>query len=189
MTPTPPSANTSHSGASPDQFRVVRKRNRIPLSCAPCRHRKLKCNRQQPCDNCTKRGDSSSCAYAAPAARKKGSSSHSASNSTPDDMQNRIDRLEGLVLSLMTSGSQPVGPAAAQNALSAGTSTAGSGSLGPPLDNELDETTMMDEEDGQEVESETDGVTQSFGILKVDAERQKTFYVGEAHWAALLNEI
>ncbi|KAK5467939.1 hypothetical protein LTS15_000912 [Exophiala xenobiotica] len=189
MTPTPPSANTSHSGASPDQFRVVRKRNRIPLSCAPCRHRKLKCNRQQPCDNCTKRGDSTSCAYAAPAARKKGSSSHSASNSTPDDMQNRIDRLEGLVLSLMTSGSQPVGPAAAQNALSAGTSTAGSGSLGPPLDNELDETTMMDDEDGQEVESETDGVTQSFGILKVDAERQKTFYVGEAHWAALLNEI
>jgi hypothetical protein len=32
-------------------------------------------------------------------------------------------------------------------------------------------------------------VTKSFGILKVDAERQKTFYVGEAHWAALLNEI
>ncbi|KIW48321.1 uncharacterized protein PV06_00923 [Exophiala oligosperma] len=189
MTPTPPSAHSSHSGASPDQFRVVRKRNRIPLSCAPCRHRKLKCNRQQPCDNCTKRGDNSSCTYAAPATRKKGSSSHGASNSTPDDMQNRIDRLEGLVLSLMTNGSQSVGPAAVQQALSAGTSVAGSGSLGPPLDNELDETTMMDDGDNQEAESETDGVTQSFGILKVDAEKQKTFYVGEAHWAALLSEI
>ncbi|KIX01600.1 uncharacterized protein Z518_09326 [Rhinocladiella mackenziei CBS 650.93] len=191
MTPTPPSANSSHSGASPDQFRVVRKRNRIPLSCAPCRHRKLKCNRQSPCDNCTKRGDSGSCAYAAPAVRKKGSQSQNTSNTTPDDMQNRIDRLEGLVLSLMTNGSQAAGPAAAAQVLSAGSSTVGSGSLGPNLDNELDETTMMDEADGQEPEpeSETDGVTKSFGILKVDAEKQKTFYVGEAHWAALLNEI
>lgn len=41
MTPTPPSTTSSHSGQSPDQnFRVVRKRNRVPLSCAPCRHRK-----------------------------------------------------------------------------------------------------------------------------------------------------
>src|SRR3984957_9783330 len=98
MTPTPPSTTSSHSGHSPDQnFRVVRKRNRVPLSCGPCRHRKLKCNRQSPCDNCTKRGDALSCAYAAPAARKKGSQNHSQSNGTPDDMQNRIDRLEGLV--------------------------------------------------------------------------------------------
>lgn len=107
-------------------------------------------------------------------------------------MQNRIDRLEGLVLSLMTNGSQAVGPAAAVQAISAGTSTVGSGSLGPNLDNELDESAMMDDTpDGpdQEPESETDGVTKSFGILKVDAEKQKTFYVGEAHWAALLNEI
>ncbi|KIY03630.1 uncharacterized protein Z520_00321 [Fonsecaea multimorphosa CBS 102226] len=189
MTPTPPSATSSHSGASPDQFRVVRKRNRIPLSCAPCRHRKLKCNRQSPCDNCTKRGDTASCTYAAPAARKKGSQSQNAANTTPDDMQNRIDRLESLVLSLMTNGSQAVGPAAAAQALSAGSSTIESGSLGPNLDNELDESAMMDDADGQEPESETDGVTKSFGILKVDAEKQKTFYVGEAHWAALLNEI
>ncbi|OQV09403.1 Fungal Zn2-Cys6 binuclear cluster domain-containing protein [Cladophialophora immunda] len=189
MTPTPPSANSSHSGASPDQFRVVRKRNRIPLSCAPCRHRKLKCNRQSPCDNCTKRGDTASCTYAAPAARKKGSQSQNAANATPDDMQNRIDRLEGLVLSLMTNGSQAAGPAAAAQALSAGSSTMESGSLGPNLDNELEESAMMDDADGQEPESETDGVTKSFGILKVDAEKQKTFYIGEAHWAALLNEI
>jgi hypothetical protein len=105
-------------------------------------------------------------------------------------MQNRIDRLEGLVLSLMTNGSQAGGPAAAAQAISAAASSIGSGSLGPNLDNELDDSGMMDDEvDGQEPESETDGVTKSFGILKVDAEKQKTFYVGEAHWAALLNEI
>ncbi|WQF77788.1 hypothetical protein CDEST_02802 [Colletotrichum destructivum] len=43
MTPTPPSTTpSSGSGRSPEeQFRVVRKRNRVPLSCYPCRTRKL----------------------------------------------------------------------------------------------------------------------------------------------------
>lgn len=193
MTPTPPSAGTSNSGASPD-FRVVRKRNRIPLSCAPCRHRKLKCNRQAPCDNCTKRGDSSSCTYAAPSTRKKGNHSHNVTPTAPDDMQNRIDRLEGLVLSLMTSGSTPVSAAAAVSALaSTGPSTGESDSLEHGLDadhdKDMDESQMSDDNGDREDESETDGVTKSFGILKVDAEKQKTFYVGEAHWAALLSEI
>src|ERR1700761_749774 len=120
MTPTPPSTTSSHSGHSPDNnFRVVRKRNRIPLSCAPCRHRKLKCNRHHPCDNCIKRGDSASCTYAAPAARKKGASKQSGANTKPDDSKSRIARLEGLVLSLMTNGAQAAGPAAATEALSA----------------------------------------------------------------------
>lgn len=108
-------------------------------------------------------------------------------------MQNRIDRLEGLVLSLMTTGSQAVGPAAAARALStSGPSTGETQSMEANGDNDMDESTMMDGDeigDTQEDESETDGVTKSFGILKVDADSQKTFYVGEAHWAALLNEI
>lgn len=108
-------------------------------------------------------------------------------------MQNRIDRLEGLVLSLMTTGSQAVGPAAAARALStSGPSTGETQPLEGNGDNDMDESTMMDGDeigDTQEDESETDGVTKSFGILKVDADSQKTFYVGEAHWAALLNEI
>lgn len=41
MTPTPPSTNSSTGARSPEeQFRVVRKRNRVPLSCYPCRTRK-----------------------------------------------------------------------------------------------------------------------------------------------------
>ena len=104
-------------------------------------------------------------------------------------MQNRIDRLEGLVLSLMTNGSSAAGPSAAAQALSAGAeSSMGSGSLGPNLDNELDDSQVMDDDD-EENQSDTDGLNKSFGILKVDQEKQKTFYVGEAHWAALLNEI
>lgn len=41
----------------------VSKRNRQPLSCAPCRIKKLKCDRGHPCDTCIKRGDQASCAY------------------------------------------------------------------------------------------------------------------------------
>jgi Fungal specific transcription factor domain/Fungal Zn(2)-Cys(6) binuclear cluster domain len=190
MTPTPPSAGgTFSSNSNSPDFRVVRKRNRVPLSCAPCRHRKLKCNRQLPCDNCTKRGDSTSCAYAAPTQRKKGNQNTQLPNATPDDMQNRIDRLEGLVLSLMTNGSSSAGPAAASQAIAgAAESSIGSGSLGPNLDTELEDSQLIDD-DNDENESETDGLNTSFGILKVDQEKQKTFYVGEAHWAALLNEI
>ncbi|CRL24751.1 Fungal transcriptional regulatory protein, N-terminal [Penicillium camemberti] len=176
MTPTPPSTNSSSAGHSPD-YRVVRKRNRVPLSCGPCRHRKLKCNRTNPCENCVKRGDAASCNYAQPSSRKK-NSTQQVSN-TPDDMQNRIDRLEGLVLSLMTNGSQSAGPAAAMAALS-GESSAGSTRFSHDIDAE---------EEGMEgaEESDTDQVTKSFGIMKMD--NNKSYYISDAHWASVLNDI
>ncbi|KAJ5306799.1 hypothetical protein PENANT_c003G08153 [Penicillium antarcticum] len=176
MTPTPPSTNSSSAGHSPD-YRVVRKRNRVPLSCGPCRHRKLKCNRSNPCENCVKRGDAVSCNYAQASSRKKNSPQQSSSNS-PDDMQNRIDRLEGLVLSLMTNGSQSAGPAAAMAAIS-GESSAGS--AGPSHELDIDEEGMGLEE------SDTEQVTKSFGVMKMD--NNKSYYMGNAHWASILNDI
>ncbi|CAI7590339.1 unnamed protein product [Penicillium glandicola] len=176
MTPTPPSTNSSSAGHSPD-YRVVRKRNRVPLSCGPCRHRKLKCNRSNPCENCVKRGDAASCNYAQPNSRRKNLTQQS--STTPDDMQNRIDRLEGLVLSLMTNGAQSDGPTAAMAAIS-GESSAGS--TGFSHDLEIDEEGMEGAED-----SETDQVTKSFGVMKMD--NNKTYYISEAHWASVLNDI
>ncbi|KAJ5254149.1 hypothetical protein N7524_011329 [Penicillium chrysogenum] len=175
MTPTPPSTNSSSAGHSPD-YRVVRKRNRVPLSCGPCRHRKLKCNRTHPCENCVKRGDAASCNYAQPNSRKKNPQQ---SSTTPDDMQNRIDRLEGLVLSLMTNGSQSAGPNAAMAAIS-GESSAGSTRFSHDLDAE---------EEGMEgaEESDTDQVTKSFGIMKMD--NNKSYYISDAHWASVLSDI
>ncbi|KAL4883726.1 fungal-specific transcription factor domain-containing protein [Aspergillus karnatakaensis] len=180
MSPTPPSTTSSSAGGpSPEgQYRVVRKRNRVPLSCGPCRHRKLKCNRSHPCENCVKRGDAHSCTYAQTGARKKNSASQASSNS-PDDMQNRIDRLESLVLSLMTNGSQSEGPVAAMAAISGAGSSAGSGQQDQDL--ELDDDAIIQEE------SETEQVTKSFGIMKVD--NNKSYYISDAHWASVLSEI
>ena len=144
-------------------------------------HGRLKCNRSQPCENCVKRGDSMSCSYAAPGSRKKHSTPSSSSGGS-DDMQNRIDRLEGLVLSLMTNGSQSAGPVAAQRALSLQSSP---GSMEYPQDLEIDGVEENIAPRGEE--SDTEQVAQSLGVMKVD--NNKSMYYGEAHWAAILSDV
>ncbi|KAH8176518.1 fungal specific transcription factor domain-containing protein [Sarocladium implicatum] len=51
--------------------RKIEKRNRPPVSCNPCRGRKLKCNRGLPCDTCVRRGKTDICQYAPNADRSK----------------------------------------------------------------------------------------------------------------------
>lgn len=50
--------------------RKIQKRNRPPVSCLLCRTRKVKCDRQQPCERCVKSGEASFCEYAPRAQRK-----------------------------------------------------------------------------------------------------------------------
>lgn len=97
-------------------------------------------------------------------------------------MQNRIDRLEGLVLSLMTNGNQAAGPAAAMAALS-GESSAGS----TGLSNEIDVDDMENSNEGNPEESDTEQVTKSFGVMKMDS--GKSYYLSEAHWASILHDV
>ncbi|KAI5862579.1 fungal-specific transcription factor domain-containing protein [Durotheca rogersii] len=186
MTPTPPSATTSSSGHSPEeQFRVVRRRNRVPLSCYPCRTRKLKCNRGTPsCENCIKRGDTQSCVYAAPTSRRKNQSSAGASSS-PDDMQNRIDRLEGLVLSLMHGGANIEIPSTSNAAAPAALSSTDSSSAHVERE---DDGAMRDDAGGDDSDVD-DGLATSLGVLKVDADKGKSMYIGQEHWHTLLADI
>ncbi|MCJ1313605.1 hypothetical protein MMC25_007284 [Agyrium rufum] len=147
---------------------------------------RLKCNRSQPCENCVRRGDATACHYAAPGSRKKGNAA-GASPSSPDDMQNRIDRLEGLVLSLMTNGNESAGAAAASRALSMSTK---SDSPDFSLSHQSSRDDGDDDEmvkDGGDGESETEEVAKSLGVLKVMD--NKSMYIGETHWAAILNDI
>lgn len=94
-------------------------------------------------------------------------------------MQNRIDRLEGLVLSLMTNGSSNAGPAAALAAIS-GDSSAGS----TGLSNEVE----LDDDNNNAEESDTEQVTKSFGVMKM-MDNNKSYYISEAHWATVLNDV
>ena len=102
-------------------------------------------------------------------------------------MQNRIDRLEGLVLSLMTNGAQSAGPAAAAAAISRSQSdSAGSSSF--PLDLDRDVDDMIKEEDEDE-DSDVDNVANSLGVLKVDADKGKSLYLGDSHWHLVLADV
>ncbi|KAI6752435.1 hypothetical protein HG530_013804 [Fusarium avenaceum] len=51
------------SPSTPASGRAQKRRPRKPLSCDPCRHSKLRCDRQLPCNTCLKRGWQDSCAY------------------------------------------------------------------------------------------------------------------------------
>ena len=125
-----------------------------------------------------------SCNYAQPSTRKRQTTNLQAS-STPDDMQHRIDRLEGLVLSLMTNGNQAAGPAAAQRTLSmdSGASSAQAAEVDIVANGN-----NVPREGGSE-ESETDQMVQSLGVMKVDNTNKSTMYVGDAHWASVLSDV
>ncbi|KAI5459321.1 hypothetical protein BGZ63DRAFT_491508 [Mariannaea sp. PMI_226] len=45
--------------------RELKRRSRKPVSCEPCRHSKLRCDRRLPCATCLRRGWQDSCAYGA----------------------------------------------------------------------------------------------------------------------------
>ncbi|KAH7351102.1 hypothetical protein BKA65DRAFT_252229 [Rhexocercosporidium sp. MPI-PUGE-AT-0058] len=78
-------------------------RRRLPLSCVACRVRKLKCNREKPCQNCVVRGESNaaSCTYAEKPDKK--TPGHSDPRSDAEEMRKRLNRLEDSILSMMSS--------------------------------------------------------------------------------------
>lgn len=96
-------------------------------------------------------------------------------------MQNRIDRLEGLVLSLMTSGGEAVDPSSATRTMSLSTGSNSQAEFTPAQGS--DEHFMEDDS----IESETDKVAKSFGVLHFS--NNKAMYIGDAHWASILHEV
>ncbi|KAF2973424.1 hypothetical protein GQX73_g52 [Xylaria multiplex] len=119
----------------------------------------------------------------------------SSSGHSPEEQfrVNRIDRLEGLVLSLMHGGANidpPTAAAAAQaasrNAPIAALSNADSSSSARLDRDDNGEMKDDDEEDGSDVE---DNLAESLGVLKVDADQGKSMYVGQEHWHTLLADV
>lgn len=165
---------------------MVRKRNRVPVSCYPCRTRKLKCDRLSPCSNCVKREGAAphSCSYATSANRnKKGVSSE---DQSPDDMQNRIDRLEGLVLSLMHNGGAVDAASAEAAGRAKSTSQSQTGSSVSQVKSDKSREAAMAEAERSDDE---DGLVSSLGVLKVDEDKGKSMYFGNESWHIMLADI
>ncbi|TAQ84990.1 hypothetical protein B7494_g6700 [Chlorociboria aeruginascens] len=85
------------------QFYRPARRPRAPLSCDPCRTRKLKCNRVQPCQNCIARDEQATCEYKG---SKSGTTLMARRGENGDPMQQRIDHLENLVKRLISHRSE-----------------------------------------------------------------------------------
>ncbi|QPC70645.1 hypothetical protein HYE68_001397 [Fusarium pseudograminearum] len=71
------------STSSSNRVQPRRRRPRKPLNCDPCRHSKLKCDRQLPCNTCLKRGWQDSCAYGSNFTGPKGRRKTRTSNIEP----------------------------------------------------------------------------------------------------------
>ena len=79
----------------------VGKRNRQPLSCLPCRLKKLKCDRAHPCEMCIKRNDEGSCTYSRPATSGRADVAGRAK------AHDRLRQLEQLVMQMAESNASP----------------------------------------------------------------------------------
>lgn len=126
--------------------------------------------------------------YASPSTRRKNTSA-SAANATPDDMQNRIDRLEGLVLSLMHGGANVDTSGVAATAAATTSSGDARASITDTSSARMDgdENVMKD---GPDDDSDVEGnLANSLGVLKVDADKGKSMYIGQEHWHTLLADI
>ena len=83
----------------------------------------------------------------------------------------------------MTNGPQSAGPVEAARALS----ISGTSSSQEYMYQSMDHDDEMLKDDGEEGESETEQMAKSLGVLRVDG--KKSHYVGDAHWAAILNDV
>jgi hypothetical protein len=150
----------------------VQKRARQQLSCTACRHGKLRCNRQQPCDQCLKRSKASSCQYLAPPEKKK-----KRANNTKE----RIAHLEGLVVQLMNKNPSESG-SSSWSAIEKSQSE-DSSSQSPP---DASAVTSTDECINQPTRNDLSD-TATAGQLKVY--NGETSYHGSAHWEAILQDV
>ena len=139
------------------------KRNRAQLSCTSCRHGKLKCDRQQPCSQCVRRGRAAQCNFM-PAERRKPVVS----------LQNRLKHLESLVKDAMT----------AQNPSVHGTL---SNSPDTPNGSRLALRSSVHSISSYHDQDQANG-QQSPPSGQVLLSNGQT-YVGASHWAAILEDV
>lgn len=152
----------SNARPSPQSASAYLRDSHPPLrSCTFCRHRKIKCDRQQPCCNCVRGGRGTECVYpAGPGRRPK-----RPRQLTDARVFNRLDRLETIIEHL---SSRP---------------SARSESNSDQRRRAVDESTV------QVVPGSSQDVPieQQLGRLVIDDTR--SYYVGNLFWASLGKEV
>ncbi|KAE9374272.1 hypothetical protein N431DRAFT_464540 [Stipitochalara longipes BDJ] len=161
----------SSLGGSQLPMRPGLRREKPQLACTSCRGRKVKCDRNQPCQNCTRRGQAGSCTFVDALVRRRVAPS---SSSEARSMRQRVTQLEGMLRSFI----EPSGGLATPRNYSE-----------PPSSQSVDDSSKkshgdVNMDDGDRVLEESNP---SPGQLTLD--NSETSYVGSTHWAAVLNEV
>ncbi len=138
---------------------VTHRRNRTQLSCTNCRHSKLKCDRKEPCSQCTRRGKAAQCSIPLPVPRRRPAVS----------MQNRLKHLENLVKEAMA-GQTP-------RVMNEDAAEVSSQVRSEPVSNGSDVQSISN--------TEISG-PRSGQVLVYSTE---STYVGATHWAAILENV
>ncbi|KAJ3750147.1 hypothetical protein DFH05DRAFT_1455237 [Lentinula detonsa] len=104
-----------------------KKRRRQALSCTECKRRKIKCDRNQPCAPCTRRGEQAKCQWHVVEHVEK-----YVSRAEYDELKLRFEHLENTVHRLMGINSGEISELSFLGSAS-GDSSSGTGSAGAPL--------------------------------------------------------
>ncbi|PVH70209.1 hypothetical protein DL98DRAFT_661284 [Cadophora sp. DSE1049] len=164
-----------HPSPSQSQNPPTRKRDKAQLSCTFCRRSKLRCDRQQPCSTCSDRSLSSSCEYVQSRRAKSGKDVRSGSpQSSSVNVQDKINQLEGLVVSLIRTmkGDAPPG-------VNGHAGAAASANIRTMSSSELRTESLDLDHDPQ--------IMDTFG--RISLENSETSYVDGGHWKAILDGI
>lgn len=156
--PTPP--DDRHGTSAPAQ-QQQQKRTRVLLSCASCRASKLKCDRQDPCSQCLKKGRADACRYA-PRPQKPPKPART--------MAARLRRLEGMVRGMLDENQGAPAPAVVEAKPEEGNQTAGVKSC------------ALTAAAAQNGDADAGGQV-------VSGDLGATSYIGGTHFAAILQDV
>lgn len=140
-------------------------------TCSSCRQRKIKCDRQRPCINCSRSGVE--CIY--PPGR--GRAPKRPRNAVNVQLSHRLTRLESIIRSFEYH----------QNQGSSTPHSAAPVTLSSPADSRLSETSRIPFVPGTSNSDSGDSIEQHLGRLLIDETR--SYYVSNVLWANLGDEV
>jgi len=154
-----PTTSSSHAALSA-------KRNRPTLSCVHCRQAKAKCDRQNPCALCIKKGRAEQCTYPLPVSRKKAAVS----------LQKRLRNLESMVKDVMASNAMDLEQPITQRTSSG--------------DSYSNSNTVFATTTTSSLTSQLHGGSNDFTpASKVVLDGNESKYIGNTHWKSILENV
>ncbi|ETS77139.1 hypothetical protein PFICI_11013 [Pestalotiopsis fici W106-1] len=163
------------------------KRTRVLLSCGACRASKLKCDRQDPCSQCLKKGRADTCRYA-PRPQKP--------QKPAKTMAARLRRLEGMVRGMLDENGVPSAGRAAEAAAALGLGGAQVTAVPADQDGAGEDAGSRQESPagvGSCALSSAAAATRNSGVdaggQVVSGDLGATSYIGGTHFAAILQDI